>query len=46
MPFKELAFVADIKREVFRTQRHTVTASNVKVIFTKVRAYLLCSKNF
>ena len=46
MPFKELAFVADVKRKVAKTYRHTITASKLMVIITLVCAYLLCLKTF
>ena len=45
MPFKELAFFADVKHDVVKTQRRTVTAPKVMVIFTKGRAYSLCLKS-
>ena len=44
MPFKGLAFFADVERKVAKTHRHTVTTPKVMVIFTQVRAYLLCLK--
>ena len=46
MPFKELAFFADVKRKVVKSHRHTITALKGVVIFTKVRAKLLCLKTF
>ena len=42
--FKELAFFADNKRKVVKTHRHTITAPKVVVIFTQVRANVLCLK--
>ena len=44
--FKELAFFADVKREVVETQRHTATAPKLILIFTKVRVHLLYLKFF
>ena len=48
MPFKELAFFADVKRKVAETHRHksTTTAPKIMVFRTQVRAYLLCLKTF
>ena len=46
MPFKELAFFADVKRKVVKTHKHTITAPKALVNFTQVRAYLLCLKTF
>ena len=46
MPFKELAFFADVKRKVAKTHKHTITAAKVMVIITLVRAYLLHLKTF
>ena len=46
MPFKELAFFADVKRKVAKTHKHMITAAKVMVIITLVRAYLLCLKTF
>ena len=46
MPFKELAFFADVKRKVTKTQRHIITAPKLMVIIKLVRAYLLCLKTF
>ena len=46
MPFKELAFFADVKRKVAKTHGHTITAPKLMVIITLVRVYLLCLKTF
>ena len=47
MPFKELAFFADFKVKWSKhTDMYTITAPKVRVIFTLVRAYLLCLKTF
>ena len=46
MPFKELAFFADVKRKVAKTHGHTITAPKLMVIITLVRAYLFVFENF
>ena len=41
MPFKELAFFADVKREVLKTQRHMVTAPNVLAFYQSSCLYIV-----
>ena len=45
MPLKEQALFAEVKPEVVKLQRHMVTSPKV-MVFTKVRAYILCLKTF
>ena len=46
MPFREVAFFADVKRKVAKTHRRTITAPKLMMIITLVRAYLLSLKTF